>query len=200
MAELTGLAGWVTSTIQTLGPLGVGLLIAVENLFPPIPSELVLPLAGFLAGQGRMSLLVVIAAATAGSVLGALLLYWAGARLGHRRLERLVDRMPLMHRDDLDRSQRWFARHGHKAVLVGRLVPFARSVISVPAGVEKMPLLRFAGYTALGSGAYNTALISLGYVLGERWQAVDRYSEYVNYALIAALVVSAGLFIRRRLR
>lgn len=200
MNDLTGLAGWIADTIEALGPLGVGLLVALENLFPPIPSEVVLPLAGFIAGQGRMSVALAIAAATAGSVLGALLLYSAGAGLGLARLQRVADRVPLLDRGDLDRAEHWFDRHGGKAVLVGRLVPVVRSLISVPAGVERMPLLRFTAYTAVGSGAYNTFLITLGYVLGDKWQTVGRYSSYINYAVIAGMLLAIGVFIARRLR
>lgn len=200
MAELTGLAGWVADVIEALGPVGVGILVALENLFPPIPSEVVLPLAGFLAGRGRMSLIAAIAASTVGSVLGAVVLYWAGAALGRTRLHRIVDRLPLVDRADLDRAEGWFDRHGGKAVLIGRLVPVVRSLISVPAGVARMPLARFIVYTTVGSAAYNTALISLGYLIGDRWQDIGRYSTYINYTIVAGLVLAVAVFVGRRLR
>lgn len=197
---LTGLAGFVADTIVALGAVGVGLLVLVENLFPPIPSEVVLPLAGFLAGQGQMRVAVVIVAATAGSVAGALLLYGAGARLGRRRLRAIAHRLPLVEVADLDRAEAWFARHGGRAVLIGRVIPVVRSLISVPAGVERMPLLRFTAYTTLGSAAYNTALVGGGYLLGSRWTDVGRYSSVINYVVYAALAVAVAVFAVHRTR
>ncbi|HEV8648755.1 MAG TPA: DedA family protein [Actinomycetes bacterium] len=197
--ELTGFAGWVVDVVGALGSFGVGVLVALENLFPPIPSELVLPLAGYLASTGRMALITAIVAATAGSVAGALVLYWAGAAIGRARLVRIIDRVPLVDVADLERAEAWFDRYGGMAVLLGRLVPAVRSLISLPAGLERMPLLRFTLYTTLGSGVYNVVLISLGYVLGERWETVGRYSDYVNYAVYAAIVLTVVVLVGRRL-
>jgi membrane protein DedA with SNARE-associated domain len=198
--ELTGLAGWVSDVIEALGPLGVGLLVALENLFPPIPSEVVLPLAGFLAGQGRMALPLVIAAATAGSLVGALALYALGATLGRERLARALERLPLADADDLDRAERWFERYGGTAVLTGRLVPVVRSLVSVPAGVDGFPLLRFSVYTLLGSAVYNTVLIVLGYHLGRRWKSVGEYSSLLSYAVVGLIVLAVVVVVVRRLR
>lgn len=199
-SQLTGLAGWVVDTVEALGPLGVGVLVTLETVFPPIPSEVVLPVAGLLAGQGRMSLVTAVAGATVGSVAGALLLYWAGARLGTDRLRRLAQRLPLMEPHDVDRSEAWFDRHGTAAVLLGRGVPVVRSLVSIPAGVERMALARFVAYTALGSAVYNGALVAAGYVLGSRWTRIGEYSDYINYAIYAAFAVAVGAFVRRRLR
>jgi membrane protein DedA with SNARE-associated domain len=176
-SELTGLAGLITDIIAALGPIGVGVLVALETLFPPIPSELILPLSGYLASRGRMSLAAVMIGATVGSLAGALALYWAGAALGQKRLRRLAERTPLVEVDDLERAEGWFDRHGGLAVLIGRVVPVVRSLVSVPAGVEHMSLWRFVLYTIIGSGVYNAVLIGLGYVLGSRWQTVEQYSN-----------------------
>ena len=197
---LTGLAGLITDIIATLGPIGVGALVALETLFPPIPSELILPLSGYLASRGRMSLVAVVAGATVGSLVGALVLYWAGAALGQKRLRRLADRMPLVEVGDLERAEGWFDRHGGLAVLIGRLVPVVRSLVSVPAGVEHMPLWRFVLYTIIGSGVYNLVLVGLGYVLGSRWKTVEQYSNYLNYAIYAAVLIAVGLFALKRVR
>ena len=199
-SELTGLAGFVADAINTLGAVGVGLMVLLENLFPPIPSELVLPLAGFLAGQGRMQLVLVIAAATVGSVVGALLLYWAGAALGRNRLRRIADRLPLVEVGDLERAESWFANHGARAVLIGRLIPVVRSLISVPAGLERMPLPLFTVYTALGSAVYNSVLVLAGYWLGNAWTDVGRYSSVINYVIYALLAGALAVFVARRLR
>jgi membrane protein DedA with SNARE-associated domain len=197
---LTGLAGLITDIIAALGPIGVGVLVALETLFPPIPSELILPLSGYLASRGRMPLAMVVAGATAGSLAGALGLYWAGAALGQKRLRRLAERVPLVEVADLERAEQWFDRHGGLAVLIGRVVPVVRSLVSVPAGVERMPLWRFVLYTIVGSGAYNLLLIGLGYVLGSRWQTVEQYSNYLNYAIYAAILAGVGLFALKRVR
>jgi membrane protein DedA with SNARE-associated domain len=199
-SELTGLAGLVTDIIAALGPIGVGVLVALETVFPPIPSELILPLSGYLASRGRMSLAAVVIGATLGSLAGALALYWGGAALGQKRLRRLAERTPLVEVDDLERAEHWFDRHGGLAVLIGRVVPVVRSLVSVPAGVERMPLWRFILYTIIGSGVYNLVLIGLGYVLGSRWKTVEQYSNYLNYAIYAAILVAVGLFALKRVR
>lgn len=133
-----GVAGWATDLMDRLGAPGAGLAIALENLFPPLPSEVILPLAGFTAAQGDMNLAAAMACTTAGSVVGALVLYWVGVLVGRDRMRALVTRLPLVKLDDLDRTEAWFARHGAKAVFFGRMVPIFRSLISVPAGLERM--------------------------------------------------------------
>lgn len=199
-SQLTGLAGWAVATVELLGPAGVGVLVVLETVFPPIPSEVVLPVAGLLAGQGRMSVVLAVVGATVGSVVGALVLYWAGLRLGSERLQRIADRLPLVERRDVQRAEDWFDRHGGSAVLIGRCVPVVRSLVSIPAGVERMPLGRFLAYTTLGSAVYNGVLVTAGYVLGSRWTRIGEYSDYINYAIYAAFAVAIGVFVRKRLR
>ena len=199
-SELTGLAGVASDVMEALGEVGVGVLVAAENLFPPVPSEVVLPLAGFLASQGRLSLLLTIVAATVGSVIGALALYELGARVGSPRLHRWVDRMPLLEEEDLDKAEDWFRRHGEMSVLLGRCIPVVRSLISVPAGVEGMPRWRFVLLTTLGSGVWNSFFVVAGYALGSQFEQVGQYSSYLNYAIYAAIVVLLALGLRRALR
>jgi len=199
-AELTGLAGWVVSVVDALGPLGVGLLVALENLFPPIPSEVILPVAGYVASQGQMSLAWAIVGATVGAVVGAIALYGLGAWFGRARLRRWLDRLPLMEVDDLDRAEAWFGRHGGQAVLIGRCVPVVRSLVSIPAGLERMAVPKFLLYTAIGSAAWNSALVAAGYVLGSQWEDVGHYSDYINYAVYVAVVVLVVRFVWTRLR
>jgi membrane protein DedA with SNARE-associated domain len=198
--DLTGIAGWAASVIDALGALGVGLLIALENLFPPLPSELILPLAGFTASEGRLNVVAVIAAATAGSLLGALVLYGLGAWLGHERACRLADRVPLVDTGELDRATAWFADHGGKAVLFGRLVPVVRSFVSVPAGIERMPLTRFCLYTTLGSAVWNTLFVIIGYVLGAKWQRAEQFANWATWAVLALAVLWTAKFVITRLR
>lgn len=198
--QLGGLVGWVLSVIETLGSIGVGLLVALESVFPPIPSEVVLPLAGFLAGQGRMGFVAVLVWATVGSVVGALVLYGFGAALGADRLRRIADRVPLMDGRDVDRAESWFTRHGVWAVLIGRMVPGVRSLVSIPAGVNRMPLWLFTLLTTLGSAVWNFVFIGLGYELGAQWEQVGKYSDLINYAVVGVIVLVLAVVVGRRFR
>ncbi|NKY40444.1 DedA family protein [Cellulomonas septica] len=199
-AELTGLVGWVVGVIAALGPVGVGLLVALENVFPPLPSEVVLPVAGYVASQGEMSLVWAIVASTLGSLIGAWVLYGIGASVGRVRLRRWLGKVPLVEVEDLDRSEAWFVRHGGAAVLVGRCVPVVRSLVSIPAGVERMPLVRFSVFTVIGSGVWNAGLILAGYALGDRWEDIGRYSDWLNWLVYAILAWLVGRFVWTRTR
>jgi membrane protein DedA with SNARE-associated domain len=194
---------WVVLVMRTVGSPGVGLATALETVFPPVPSELVLPLAGYTASQGYYSVFAAIAWATAGSLVGALVLYWLGAAWGLERICALADRIPLMHAEDVRRAVAWFSRHGRTAVFVGRLVPGVRSLISIPAGIDRMPLLRFSVFTTAGSLVWNAALILAGYELGEQWHVVEGYvgpASNVVYVLIGVIVlVVAARRLRHRL-
>lgn len=190
------------SIVDRLGAAGVGLLILLENVIPPIPSEVILPLAGFRARTGALNVLAVWPAATAGSVLGALLLYGLGAWLGYDRLHRLAGHrwFLLVSQKDLERGDAVFDRHGGKVVLLARCVPFLRSVVSIPAGISGMPLVRFVVLTAIGSGVWNAAFLALGWVLGENWEQVERFVGPVSYAVLALLAVGVAVLVVRRLR
>ncbi len=198
---LAGLEGWVTDVVYSFGYVGVAFLIALQNVFPPIPSALILPLAGFLVGQGRFSFLPVLLAATAGSVVSALILYALGRRLGEERVRRLVGRFgrfAFVDEADLDRVNGWFDRRGGAAVLFGRLVPGVGTFVSLPAGFAGMPVPRFMVYTALGTGIWNGTFIGLGWALGARWRLVQQYSPVLQYAALAAAIVAIIWFLWRR--
>jgi membrane protein DedA with SNARE-associated domain len=197
---LSGLAEWVADVVDQLGYVGLMLLVALENLFPPLPSELILPLAGFLVGQGRMDFLTALGAATAGSLLGALLLYGLGAVVGERRIRAWVRRIPLLDETDVDRGQEWFARHGGAAVFFGRLVPIVRSAISVPAGLERMPLWKFVSYTVAGSAIWNLVLIGAGWVLGDRWEDIRPWVSRYEIIAVALIGIGVGAFVIYRWR
>ncbi|MFG1950281.1 DedA family protein [Micromonospora sp. NPDC048830] len=199
-ARFTGLTGWVAGVIDALGGVGVALLVALESIIPPIPSEIVLAMAGYLAAEGRFNVVLIVLAATIGSLLGALVLYWLGGALGEERLKRWLDRVPLVDRGDLERADRWFERHGRWAVLIGRVVPVVRSLVSIPAGANRMPLGEFVLLTTLGSGVWNGLIVGAGFALGSRWQEVDRYSSWFNYAILAAFVVTAAAWVAKKLR
>ncbi len=198
--DLGGIVGFAAQAIDALGEWGVGLFTLVETVFPPIPSEVILPLAGFLARQGSMSLWLVIVTSTLGAYLGALLLYWLGARLGLERSVRWLSRLPLVDREDFEKAADWFDRHGRPAIFFGRLIPGVRSLISLPAGAQKMNLVSFSLFTIAGSGLWNGLLIGLGALLGAHYDLVDQYSRYLNYAVYAALAAVVLWFIVRAVR
>ena len=199
-ADPGGLTGTVLDLMEALGALGVGLAILLETVVPPIPSEVVLPLAGYLAQTGRMGLLAAFLAATAGSLIGASFLYQLGRWLGPERSRRWLDRLPLVDSSDVDKAFDAFDRHGRTAVLLGRLVPVVRSFISVPAGVVRMPWPQFLLYTAIGSAVWNGALIGAGVALGTQYELVERYVGFLDYALVAAVVGFLGWIVVRHLR
>jgi membrane protein DedA with SNARE-associated domain len=193
-------AGWIFSIVDRMGAPGVGLLILLENLVPPIPSELILPLAGFRARAGALDLARVWPLATAGSVLGALALYGLGAWLGYDRLHRLAQRpwFVLAGVKDLERGRDLFDRHGGTLVLVGRCIPLVRSVVSIPAGVAGQPIGRFVLLTAIGSGIWNAAFLGLGWLLGEHWDEVEGWLGPVGWVVAVAVVAGVAWLVVRR--
>ncbi|GAA4285345.1 hypothetical protein GCM10022261_28760 [Brevibacterium daeguense] len=197
---LTGFTGWVVSVMETLGVAGVGLLVALENIFPPIPSEIILPLAGFTASQGSMNLFGAIVFATVGSVVGALGLYYLGYAFGLERLRRWASKIPLIDVVDIDKTVSWFAKHGPAAVFFGRMIPLFRSLISIPAGVEKMRLSVFMLFTTLGSLIWNSIFVVAGYLLGENWQLVEDYAGWFQRIVIALVLIAVVWWVQRRIR
>ncbi len=198
--ELTGILGWAESVIQALGAWGVGALVLLETVFPPLPSEAILPLAGYLAQRGDLSLPLVVLTSTLAAYLGALGLYALGAVLGQERAIRLLAKIPLLDREDLEGAADWFHRHGRGSVFFGRLIPGVRSLISLPAGADRMNLVTFSVCTIAGSGIWNGMLIGLGAALGEQHHLVEQYSRYLNYAIYAGLAAFVGWLIVRKVR
>lgn len=197
---LTGIAGWAVSVMESLGGFGAALLIALENLFPPLPSEVILPLAGFTASRGELGLLEVILWCTAGSVVGALLLYGVGALLGRDRTRAIMNWLPLIKIEDVDRTESWFLKHGKGTVFLGRMIPIFRSLISIPAGVTRMRLPLFVLLTVTGSAIWNTVLILAGYWLGEQWHVVEDSVGVFSKVVIVAVVLALAWFVISRVR
>ncbi|MFF0335300.1 DedA family protein [Streptomyces fimicarius] len=195
-----GIAGWATDLVDTMGGPGAGLAIALENLFPPLPSEVILPLTGFAAGQGVISLYSALFWTTLGSVVGAVALYQIGALFGRDRMYALWERMPLVKVSDLKKTEAWFVKHGMKAIFFGRMIPIFRSLISVPAGIERMPLPTFVLLTALGSFLWNFILVMAGYLLGDQWDLVERYVGVLSKAVLVLVVAALAVAIVRRVR
>ena len=196
--ELEGVAGWAVSLMESMGGPGAGIAIALENLFPPLPSEVILPLAGFTASRGDMSLASAIVWTTLGSVVGALVLYSLGAALGRQRMRAIAVRMPLIKVADVDKAEAWFARHGTKAVFFGRMIPLFRSFISIPAGIERMRPSVFVLYTTLGSLIWNVLFVMAGYLLGENWHRVEGYADPFQKVVIVVVLLGVAWFVVNR--
>lgn len=185
------LAAWVQDVIEQLGYLGVALLVVLENVFPPIPSEIVLPFAGFVALRGTNSVALMILFATFGSVIGALIMYWIAAVIGDDRLHaftRKFGKWVQIREVDLTKAEEWFDRHAMAAVLIGRCVPLIRSVVSIPAGFRRMKLVPYVVYTFIGSLAWNIALVGAGAILGENWERVGEVIAAYQWLIIVAVV------------
>jgi membrane protein DedA with SNARE-associated domain len=197
---LVGLSGVAADVIAASGEVGVGLLTFVETVFPPVPSEIILPLSGYLAERGRLNVVLVVLAATVGSLLGALVLYGLGALFGEERARRWLTWLPLVDEADFDNAASWFHRHGHGAVFFGRFVPIVRSLVSLPAGAQRMPLVPFLLLTAAGTALWNSALVGAGYLLGTQYERVEHYLKYLDYVIFAAMIVVVGWFVLRKLR
>ena len=206
---LGDLATWVQDVINQFGYFGVALLVIVENVFPPIPSEIVLPFAGFVAQQGSSaaqsdtSVIGMMIAATIGSVVGALILYFVSAAIGPDRLRAFVEKFGKwfgVKSSDLVRAEAWFDRRSLLAVLVGRCVPLIRSIVSIPAGFRRMKLSSFVVLTAIGSAVWNIALIGAGAVLKDQWDVVGDYVGVFQWVVVAAIIVVLAKFVLSRIK
>ncbi len=199
---LAAIAGLITGFIAATGYAGVALLMAVESACIPLPSEIIMPFAGYLVSTGRFSLILVAVAGAIGCNLGSAVAYWVGARGGRAFIMR-YGRWVLMNREDLDRAERFFARFGGVAVLIARVLPVVRTFIALPAGIAHMPLLRFHIYTFIGSLGWCYLLAWIGDQLGAKWQSDPRLGAILHrfdYALVAAVVLAGACFVWSRLR
>ncbi len=195
---------WITSTMNSLGYLGIGLLMFLENLFPPIPSELIMPLAGYTAtfADTKIQVIPAIAAGVIGTILGAIPWYYAGLLLGQQRLQLLADRYGKwigISSEDIQKSTQWFQKHGAKAVLFGRLVPGIRTLISIPAGISKMPLIPFFIYSTIGTIVWVTLLTYAGYFLGKNYKLVEDYIDVITKVVVFGVLMAIAAFIGYRL-
>ncbi len=201
MLDFQRLTDWVIEVVETLGYPGVALLVALENVFPPIPSEIVLGLAGFVASRGDALLPLMIIAATVGSLMGAWILYGVAAFIGRDRVRAILHRYERWIRitqEDLDRAEGWFDRHQNRAVLFCRCIPLVRSLISLPAGYHRMSPVSFTAYTTLGSLVWNTIFVTAGYMLGERWEQVEEWTTYPQYIVLALIALGVAFFAWKR--
>lgn len=182
----------IVDVIGGMGAIGVALLMFAENVFPPIPSELIMPLAGYLSSQGQMSYWGAIIGGTLGSLLGGALWYWVGYKISKERLVRWSDRFGVwiaVTPDDVEKTCAWFERHGQMSVFLGRLVPLVRTLISLPAGLTRMPFRKFLIFSAIGTFIWTYALTFAGRFLGERFAEVERYVGPFSWAVIGVILL-----------
>ena len=187
--------------MESLSYWGIGLLMFAENLFPPIPSELIMPLAGFTVAQNKMSFVPAVLAGVIGTILGAFPWYYAGKLVGEQRLKGLADKYGkwiTVSSQDIDKAQRWFTRYGNKAVFFGRLVPGVRTLISLPAGMSNMPLAPFILYSTLGTTLWVMVLTFLGYILGDNYKLVEKYLDPVSKIVLVVLIVAFIVWVVRK--
>jgi membrane protein DedA with SNARE-associated domain len=192
---------WIPQIMERLGYLGIGLLMFLENLFPPIPSELIMPLAGFTVSKGELSFQYAVLAGVVGTVIGALPWYYAGKILGEARIRSFADRYGkwlTISGKDIDQANRWFTQRGAIAVLLCRLVPGVRTLISLPAGINAMPIGSFLVYSTIGTALWCTLLTYAGFALGQNYQLVETYLGPVSKYVLIALVLAFGIWIWRR--
>jgi membrane protein DedA with SNARE-associated domain len=201
---LTDLVRWVIEVVHSFGYVGVFVLILSGSLFLPVPTELTLPLVGLLIGHGRLSFVPVLLTATTARVCAALILYAVGFRFREARWRRVttkLERSKLVFVSDVERASRVFERHGGKAILIGHLIPGIGALVSVPAGLKRMPLRwRFLGYTILGCSIWNGTLIGLGWALGGRWRIVEVFTSFVGFAVLTILIAATAWLLWRRRR
>ncbi|MBD5431027.1 DedA family protein [Lactobacillus agrestimuris] len=193
------MTAWIFSFIDQFGYFAVAILIAIENVFPPIPSEVILSFSGFLTHKTAMNVFGLVIASTTGALIGALILYWIGTLLNEERLKKLLKHKFFkklgFKEDDVSRTIAWFDRHGVKAIFFGRCIPVIRSLISIPAGIAKVSLPKFIILTTLGSLIWNTVLIALGSYTGKNWHVIVQIFEEYSFAVIVILIIFFIYFI-----
>ena len=198
-----GLEEWVLSIMEKLGYLGIAFLMFLDNIFPPIPSEIIMPSAGYTASKGDLTLMGVIIAGSAGSLIAAMILYWIGRKIPEQHLFTFIKHYGKFLRirvTDLEKALGWFNQHGHKIVFFGRMIPAVRSLISIPAGMSKMPFGKFMTYSALGTIIWTTFLACLGFYLGENQEMMSTILSRIGYVILAIAFIICGIWLYKRKR
>lgn len=189
---------WITEFMEQYGYVGIFLMMALENLFPPIPSEIILPFGGFLTTYSDLTVIGVILSATAGSLAGAVALFGVGLLLDVDRLEKIIDRwghILRVKKEDIHKADSWFDKYGYWTVLFCRMIPLIRSLISIPAGMSNMKFLLFITFTTIGTFIWNIILVSLGAMLGESWEEIEHFMDVYSNITYAVLAIAFVLFI-----
>lgn len=193
------IAAFCISIISSIGYLGVFLLMVFESMILPVPSELVMPFAGFLIASGEMKFLWIVVFATLGSLVGSLISYYIGKYGGNRFVKR-HGKYFLLDQEHLMNTEKWFSKKGELTIFIGRFIPIVRHVISIPAGIGKMNLKKFMLYTVLGAGIWNAFLTYIGFVLGNNWESISQYSDYVSFGVLGIIIIIVGYFIIKQIK
>ena len=191
---------WIISMMENLGYFGISLLMFLDNVFPPIPSEIIMPSAGYTASKGELLLVGVILAGSLGSLIAAALLYWLGRKISHDALFKWVDRYGkylFIKSKDVEKSLLWFEQYGHRIVFFGRMIPAVRSLISIPAGMSGMPFWKFMLYSGLGTIIWTTFLAYVGYYFGENQEIMAQIFQKVSYVILVLVALIITIFIYR---
>lgn len=196
----------IISIMNNFGYFGVFFLIAIENIFPPIPSEVILLFGGFMTTYSKLSIIGVIIASTLGSLVGALILYYIGKILNKERLKKIVKgkigKLLRLKEKDIDKADEWFDSKGNKTVFFCRFVPILRSLISIPAGMSEMEMPKFLLYTTVGSAIWNTVLTITGSIVGKNWESIvdifDKYSHITLIVLIIIFIIAIVIYIKKK--
>jgi membrane protein DedA with SNARE-associated domain len=200
LTEILGqIALFCIQVISSLGYFGVFFLMVLESMVLPMPSELVMPFAGFLISSGEMKFLFVILSATLGSLVGSLLSYYIGKYGGNRFVLR-YGKYFLLNEGHLIKAEKWFSKKGELTIFIGRFIPIVRHVISIPAGIGKMNIKKFILYTVLGAGIWNAFLAYVGFVLGNNWEMIKQYSDYISWSVLGIIILIGVYFLWKEIR
>jgi membrane protein DedA with SNARE-associated domain len=200
LSNLLGqIALFCIETISLLGYFGVFFLMVLESMIFPIPSELVLPFAGFLISRGEMTFLLVVLFSTLGSLVGSLLSYYLG-KYGGKKFVLKYGKYFLLNKKHLINTEKWFSKKGELTIFIGRFIPVVRHIISIPAGAGKMNLKKFIFYTVIGAGIWNSFLTYFGMILGNNWDTIRQYSEYISWGVIAIIIMLGAYFLWKEIK
>ncbi|GED66911.1 alkaline phosphatase [Brevibacillus reuszeri] len=189
---------WMTDFIEQYSYLGIFLMMALENIFPPIPSEVILTFGGFITTQSSLTITGVVISATAGSVLGAILLYGIGYYVDIDKIEKIVERWGHILRikqTDIQKANRWFEKYGYWTIFLCRMIPLVRSLISIPAGMTRMNLWLFLFFSTIGTLIWNFVLVWLGAILGQSWEDILYYMDVYSTIAYAGIGLGAAIFL-----
>lgn len=190
---------YATLVISKTGYVGIGILMTMESMIMPVPSEAVMPFAGFLWFEHRLSFWGIVLASTTGSIIGSLISYCIGA-YGGRPFVKRYGKYFLLNERHLDRTEDFFSRHGEITIFFSRFIPVVRHLISIPAGLGRMNIVRFSIYTIVGAGLWNSFLTWLGYHLRDNWETIRQHMEVLDIVLAAALLAAAGFFVYKQIQ
>lgn len=195
------MTAWIIAIMEQLGYFGIALLMFLDNVFPPIPSEIIMPSAGFTAARGQLSLWGVIIAGSIGSLVAAAVLYWIGRKISHQKLFKLIDRYGkylFIKSQDIEKALLWFEKYGHRVVFFGRMIPAVRSLISIPAGMSHMPFWKFMAFSTLGTVIWTTFLATVGYYFGNNLELMHQIFSQVGYVILIIVAVLIAYFIYKK--